>query len=422
MTKSNLITGLDIGSSAIRIVVGQIDNVDQEMRIMAAIETPSVGVSKGEINSIEDTVSSVTSALEQAERVVGQPLNNVYVGVSGTHISTMISKGVIAVSRADNEITDADVERVIEASQTVATPPNYEILHVIPKIFIVDNQVGIKDPVGMSGVRLECETQIIQGLSLQIKNLTKVIYRTGLDVEDLVLSILANAEACLNKRQKELGCVLVNIGSSTTSLAVFEEGDILTTHVLPIGSSHITADIAIGLRTSLEVAEEVKLTYGQAMVTDIDKQEKINLGEFDDKEAEEVSLCHVIEIIEARLEEIFNMVDEKLLKIEKSGMLPAGVVLTGAGARMPGMVELAKKEFRLPASLGKVKPVKSAVDKISNLSFSTALGLVFWGFELKKREEDYNQNWMVLLKKIFSPEKIGKAIKKIKLIFKRLIP
>ena len=419
MIKNNLITGLDIGSLSIRIVVGQINQVDNEFNVIAATETPALGISKGEITSIEDVVSSVTSCLEHAERVVGQPINKVCVGISGVHISTMISKGVIAVSRADNEITESDVERVIEAAQTVATPPNYEILHVIPKIFTVDNQIGIKDPVGMSGVRLECETQIIQGLSSQIKNLTKVIYRTGVEIDDLVLLILANAEACLTKRQKELGCVLVNIGSSTTSLAVFEEGDIIATHVLPIGSSHITADIAIGLRTSLENAEEIKLTYGQAISSQIDRKEEIDLGEFDDKEANSVSLKYVAEIIEARLEEIFSMVDEKLTEIDRSGLLPAGVILTGGGAKLPGIVELAKKEFRLPASLGMPNDVNSVVDKINDLSFTAALGLALWGVELEKREGKVNT---FTIGKIINFDQWKKAVKKFFNFFKKLFP
>ncbi|MFC1622475.1 cell division protein FtsA [Patescibacteria group bacterium] len=386
--KEKFITGLDIGTSHIRVVVGQINLVDDSLNIIAAIEVNTQGVSKGEIVSIEDSVSSITSALENVERIIGGPINKVYLGISGTHISTMLSKGVIAVARADNEITENDVERVVEAAQTVATPPNYEILHVIPKIFSVDNQTNIKDPVGMSGVRLECETQIIQGMSSQIKNLTKTVYRTGVEVEDLILSILADAETCLDKKQKELGVTLVNIGSDTTSIAVFEEGDILSTHVLPIGSSHITNDIAIGLRTSLDVAEEIKKTYGQAMPVEINKNEQINLSEFDDSQNENVSLRYVSEIIEARLQEIFNMVDKKLIEIDRSGLLPAGVILTGGGSKLPGIVELAKKEFRLPASLVSLSEINTTIDKTKDLSFTTAVGLALWGHESEKQKKN----------------------------------
>ncbi len=415
--KDKLITGLDIGTSAIKVVVGQINPNDGKFYIVAATESPSNGIAKGTVVSIEDSVSSIASVLEQVERIVGQPINKAYVGISGTQITTMTSKGVIAVSRADNEITEGDVERVIEAAQTVATPPNYEILHVIPKIFSVDNQTGIKDPVGMSGVRLECETQIIQGPSSQIKNLTKVIYRTGVEIEDLVLSILANAEACLTKRQKELGVVLVNIGSQTTSMAVFEEGDILATHILPIGGAHVTADVAIGLRTSLDIAENVKLTYGQAIADEITKKEEINLSEFDENESGDVSLKYVAEIIEARMDEIFDMVDKKLIEIERSGLLPAGVVLTGGGAKLPGIVELAKREFRLPASLGVPQNINTAIDKVNDLSYTTAIGLALWGYELEKQKSKRKFNF-----KMPGITSADEAIKKVKSWLKSLMP
>ena len=226
MSDQEIITGLDIGSTVIRLVVGQrTSDVNQPIHIIGAAEVPAEGISRGIISSLEDAVASISACLEKAERMVGFAINSSWVGISGSHIMSQESQGVIAVARSDGEITEADVERAIEAARTVATPPNYEILHVIPKSFTVDGQVGIKDPIGMTGVRLEVETQIIQGLSAQIKNLTKAVYRVGLDIRDLVLSILATSEAVLTNRQKELGVVLVNIGGATTNLVVFEEGD-----------------------------------------------------------------------------------------------------------------------------------------------------------------------------------------------------
>ena len=385
MSKDKTITGLDIGTSYVRLVSGQFNHEDNSFYVVGAVEVPSEGISKGSIVSIEDTVSSVSEALEQMERVVGQKVTSLYAGVSGLGIANMPSKGVVAVSRPGGEIRNDDVERVIMAAQAVATPPNYEILHVIPKLFSVDSQSGIKDPVGMTGVRLEVETQIIQGLSSHVKNLTKAIYRTGVEIDDLVLSILANAESVLNKRQKELGVVLVNIGHSTTSMAVFEEGDILLSEILPIGSAHITNDIAIGLRTSLEIAEDIKLEYGSANPKDYSKKEEIDLSDFDPKEETKVSLKHISEIIQARLEEIFEMVDKKLIEIDRSGLLPAGIVLTGGGSELPGIIEIAKKEFRLPTALGKPVNLKTAIDKVNSLPFTTALGLAMWGFEIERQ-------------------------------------
>ena len=379
--KERLITGLDIGTSFVRVVTGQFNPQDGNFYIIGCGEVPSAGISKGVIVSIEDAVSSITSCLEQSERMIGSPIERVFAGISGAHIITQESRGVITVSRANGEIKEDDVDRAIQAAQAVATPPNYEILHVIPKNFIIDNQTGIKDPLGMTGIRLEVATQIILGLSSQIKNLTKAVYRTGVEIDDLVLSVLANAEAVLTKRQKELGVALVNIGESTSAAAVFEEGDLLHTFIIPLGSNHITADIAIGLRTSLDVAESIKLEYGQAVSENVNKKEEINLGDFSESENESVSLKYISEIIEARVEEIFDMVDKELIKIDRSGLLPAGVVLTGGGAQLPGIIEVAKKRFRLPASLGLPLNINTAIDKINNLSFTAAIGLAYWGAE-----------------------------------------
>lgn len=377
MGKSNIISGLDIGTTHIRVVVGQ--SVGEQLNIMAAAEVPAEGVSKGVINSIEDAVSSVSLALEKAERLSGLPIESTFVAISGSHIISEDSHGVVAVGKADGEIRDDDVERVIEAAQAVASPPNYEILHVIPRSFSVNNQTGIKDPVGMTGVRLEVDAQIIQGLSTQVKNLTKCVYRTGVDIDDLVLGVLASSEAVLSKRQKELGVALVNIGGATTSLAVFEEGDVLHTKILPVGGMHITNDIAISLRTSVDVAEEIKLNYGNCDLSKIEKRKEIDLSEFSEVESGYVSLKQVTEIIQARVEEIFKMIESELKKIDRAGMLPAGIVFTGGSAKLPGLIDFAKNYLKLPAGLGKNQSVSSAIDKINDVSFSTALGLVVWG-------------------------------------------
>ncbi|OGY54731.1 MAG: cell division protein FtsA [Candidatus Buchananbacteria bacterium RIFCSPLOWO2_01_FULL_56_15] len=383
MPERELIAGLDVGSTTVRLVVGQrSDDSDQPAHIIAAAEVPATGINRGVITSIDDAVSSISTCLEKAERMAGAPVPSVWVGISGSHITSQESRGVIAVGRSDGEITEADVERAIEAARTVATPPNYEILHVIPKSFTVDGQIGIKDPIGMTGVRLEVDTQIIQGLSSQIKNLTKAVYRPGLEIDDLVLSTLATAEAVLSSRQKELGVVVVNIGGSTTSLVVFEEGDMLHTAVLPVGSDHITSDVAIGLRISIDTAEQIKLEYGSASAEGIGKREEIDVGELEGEASSLVSRRYVTEIIEARAEEIFDKIDAELKKIDRSGKLPAGVVLCGGGAKLSGLVDLAKRQLRLPASLGKPIGIRSVIDKVNDPSFLTALGLVLWGSHL----------------------------------------
>ncbi|MBI4426798.1 MAG: cell division protein FtsA [Candidatus Kerfeldbacteria bacterium] len=379
MAKESFIIGLDIGSATIRVAVGQVQPDSPTIHLVGAAEQEAHGISKGSITSIEDAVSAVSSALETVERMTGIPTEHAFVGIGGTHVTSLESHGVVAVSRPNGEIREDDVERVVEAAQTVATPPNYEILHVIPRTFTVDNQRGIKDPVGMTGMRLEVDAQIIQGLSGQIKSITKAVFRTGLSIDDLVLGSLAAGESALTKRQKELGVCLLNIGGATTSVVVFEEGDVLHVKVLPVGAGHITNDIAIGLRTSIELAEQVKLAAGTAAPEAVGKREEVNLAEFEDGESAVVSRKHLAEIIEARLEEIFRMADKELQSVGRAGMLPAGVVLTGGGAQLNGIMDVAKKVFRLPASIGLPQGIVTAIDKVNSPAFTTAVGLIAWG-------------------------------------------
>jgi cell division protein FtsA len=391
MPKDTLITGLDIGSTAVRVVVGQKSRQDERLKIIGAVEVPAQGISKGVVISVEDAVSSISSALERVERMIGQPIEHAWVGISGSHIIAQESRGVVAVSKTDGEIRNEDVERVIEAARAVATPPNYEILHVIPKSFTVDSQTGIKDPIGMTGIRLEVETQIVQGLTSQIKNLTKCIYRTGLDIDDLVLSILATAESVLTARQKELGVVVVNIGGATTSVAVFEENDVVHTAVLSMGSGYITNDIALGLRISIDTAEKIKIREGSALPREFKKQDEILYSDVDGTEEGSFSKKAVAEIIEARVEEIMEAVDKELKKVGKSGLLPAGAVITGSGANLDGLVEVAKRCLRLPAVLGYPQELISNIDKVSETAFTTAVGLVLWGSQLETKRGGFNK-------------------------------
>jgi cell division protein FtsA len=416
--KDDIIAGLDIGSSAIRLVIGQHSSVDsgEQIQIIGAVEVPSQGISRGAVNSIEDTTSAISACLEKSERLVGLPINNVWVNINGPYIKCERSKGVVAVGKSDGEITEDDVSRAVEAAQALSVPPNYEILHVIPIKFTVDNQEDIRDPIGMTGVRLEVETLVIQGLSSQIKNLTKAIYRTGLDIEDLVLSPLVAAEAVINSKQKELGAALINIGASTTSLAVFEEGELLHTAVLPIGSEHITSDVAIGLRCPINLAERIKIEYGNADPDKFVKKDEVNISDLIEEEgadgvAEDVSLKYIAEIIEARVEEIFEKVDEELKKIERSGMLPAGVFLIGGGAKLTGIVDVAKKKLRLPACLGVNKNIHSVIDKVNDLNFLTALGLVIWG----SQKSETGLRWP-------GGAAVEKSVEKLRKIFKSLLP
>ena len=380
-----IITGLDIGSSHIRIVVGQSmpgEDGKPKLHITGAVDVESSGMHKGSISSMEDAVSSISKVLERAERMTGVAINAAWISIAGHNILVQESRGVVGVSRPDGEINEEDVERAIDAARTVATPSNYEILHVLPKSFTVDGQQGIKDPVGMNGIRLEVDALIIQTLSSQIKNLTKSIYRTGLEIDDLVFGPLATAESVLTQRQKELGVCVIDIGASTTSIAVFEEGDIFHTAVLPIGGDHITNDIAIGLRTSLEVAEKVKMAVGQAVPDHVNKKDEFSLREFGSSEEEFAKSRFIAEIIEARAEEIFERVDDELRKIDRSGMLPVGVVLTGGTMKLSGMVDVGKRILRLPAVVGRPVDISSVIDEVQDPAYATAVGLAVWGFAI----------------------------------------
>ncbi len=396
MARPTTITGIDLGSSATRVVMaqpmvaakGQATTIP--LQILSAVEVPSQGIQKGVVTSLDDAVSSLSNATERAERMAGRSIEHAYIGITGLHVISQISRGVIAVAKPDGEIGQDDVARVIEAAQTVATPPNYEILHVIPRSFSVDQQSGVKDPVGMTGIRLEVDAHIIQGLSSHLRNISKVVFRTGVDIDDMVLSVLAASESVLSRRQKELGVALMSIGGMTTALAVFEEGDLLATVVLPVGGAHITNDIAIGLRTSIDLAEIVKREYGAASPGKVTRKDEVSLSEIAPTETGVFSRRYVAEIIEARLEELFELADKELVKIDRSGTLPAGIVLTGGGCQIPGISEVAKKVFRLPANVGESMDLPSAIEKIKDPGMSAALGLALWGYHGERQE---NGQW-----------------------------
>ena len=272
MSKEQYIVGVDIGTSCVRAVQAKLDSQTGAFNIIGASEVPASGLRRGVIVDIEEAVSSISSALEKVERMTGVPVATANVSVGGNHISSVSSHGVIAVSRADGEITENDIIRCIDASQAISIPQNKEVLHVFPKTFTLDGQTGIKDPAGMSGIRLEVDTIIVQAGLPFIKNLTRAIMQAGLEIEDLVLASCAAAESVLSKRQKDLGVCLVDLGAGTTSIAVYEEGDLLHTSVLPLGSMHITNDIAIGLRCGIETAEKVKLLYGHCNPSEISRR------------------------------------------------------------------------------------------------------------------------------------------------------
>lgn len=378
MSKENIIVGIDIGSSSIKTVIAQ-DFEDVEVpRVIGVGVASSSGIRRGSISDSSEVIKNINESVEKAERMAGITVKSANVNIGGAEVDFQNSKGVIAIGRADGEVTEDDIRRVIIEAQNVALPLNREIIYVVPQNYRLDDQENIRDPMGMKGVRLEMNALVIECSSNQIKNLTKCVRQSGIDINEVVLEPLAAGIAVLNRKQKELGVVLINIGGGTTSIAVFEDGDLLHTTVLPVGAGHITNDIAIGLRTSIDIAEKVKLEFGSAFPEEVGKKEEIDLSQIDSQESGVVSRHHVAEIIEARAEEIFTMAQKELKKIGKAGLLPSGAVITGGGARMPQIVELAKDILGLPAQVGFPINLGGMMNKVDDPSFSTVIGLVLW--------------------------------------------
>lgn len=389
MARQKTIVGLDVGSSNIRLAVAQQKPDSQSFQILGVGQVKSLGIRRGVVVDLEEAVKNIKEAILIAERTSGMPVDSAIISLGGSHLSCRPSKGVIAVSRADGEISKEDADRAVSAAAAVSLGANREIIQVVPRRFCVDNESGIKDPIGMNGVRLEVDTLIIDASSPFIRNLIKIIGEAKLETEMLVPSPLAAARAVLDKRQKELGVLVLDMGGGTTGFTVFEEGDILDICVLPVGSSHITNDLAIGLRTSIDVAERIKLEYGSVLPDEINRHDTIDLEKMGGEPAQ-ISRQKVAEIIEARVSEIFDLIYKRLKQIDRAGLLPSGVVLVGGGAKLPGLVDLAKERLRLPSQIGFPIQFEGVVEQIDDPCFATVLGLILWagdqGQELKIRK------------------------------------
>lgn len=380
MTKESLIAGLDIGASKIAVAVANLN--DQEITLMALTSVPHTSLRRGMITDVEDTISAISHALEDAERMAGATINRVYVSVNGSQIEATPAKGVVAISKPNGEIDGSDVARVIDAAKTSTLPQNREMLHLIPIRFWVDGQDVNRDPIGMNGIRLEAETIVISTSSPAMRNLVRAVTQSGLDINDCVFGPLATARSITTKKQRETGIIVIDLGAGSTDMAVFEEGQLIHAASIPIGSAHITNDIAIGLRTNLDVAENIKIKYGSTLPDKIRESEQINLASLDPAEDERISRRHVAEIIEARISEIFQLIKEELQKVGRDGLLPGGIVFTGGGSELEGLTELAKEQLRLPAQLGyPVANFSGMVDKLDSPIYSTSIGLVLWGIE-----------------------------------------
>jgi len=388
MAKDNIIVGLDVGTSKVRTVIASIKGGDTRPKIIGVGESNSAGMRKGMVVDIEEITKSIKRSIDNAERVGGVNIEKTFVSIGGSHIRSRVNKGVAAVSRADEEFSQEDVLRAIDNASILYLDPNREIIHILPREFIIDGQTGIQDPRGMSGFKLEVDALIVEGLSPYIKNLRKCVNSAGLEIQGLVLDVLAAAQAVLTKKQKDLGVLVLDFGAGTVGMAVYEEGKLLHLNVLPIGSAHITNDIAIGLRTSIETAEKIKLAYGSCLPEEVNKKDTVDLSKIDEKEEGVVSRREISRIVEARMDEIFSLVNKELKKINRERLLPAGVVITGGGAKTPDIVDLAKEKLKLPAQLGFPQGIDGLVERIDEPTFATAIGLIFWAMEMFHDAED----------------------------------
>ena len=376
--KDNILVGLDIGTTKICTVVGEVSD-GGKINIIGMGTNPSRGLKKGVVVNIESTVDSIKNAVEEAELMAGVEINSVYAGIAGGHIKSFNSRGVIAVR--DEEVNQGDIGRVVDAARAVAIPLDRKILHVIPQEFIIDGQDGIKEPLGMSGVRLEAEVHIITGAVTSVQNIIKSVNRAGLEVLDMILQPLASSEAVLTPEEKELGVILVDIGGGTTDIATFMEGSLCQTAVIGIGGNHLTNDIAIGFRTPAAEAEKIKIKYGCALSSLVKEDETIEVPSVGGRSPRVFSRQALSDIVQPRAEEIYSLVEKEIRKIGLEEMVASGVVITGGTSIMEGMPEISEQVLNLPVRRGIPMNVGGLVDIVNSPIYATGVGLLLYAMK-----------------------------------------
>jgi cell division protein FtsA len=370
-----IIVGLDIGTTKICAIVGEL--TDDGIDIIGIGSHPSRGLRKGVVVNIESTVQSIQRAIDEAEAMAGTEITHVYTGIAGGHIKSFGGRGVVALK--DREVREADIARVIEQAKTVNIPVDREVIHVLPQEFIVDEQGGIKEPLGMTGARLEARVHIVTGAVTSAQNIVKCANRGGLNVADIVLQPLASSEAVLTDEEKELGVCLVDIGGGTTDIAIFQNGSIVHTAVIALGGNNLTNDIAMGLRTPMEQAERIKQKHGCALTSMVDKQEMIEVPSVGGREPRVMGRQILTEILEPRVEEIFQLVHHEIERNGFSELLASGVVITGGSTLLPGMPELAEEIMGVPVRRGVPRGIGGLVDVVKSPVYATGVGLVVYG-------------------------------------------
>ena len=375
-TPSSLIAGLDIGTSSIKIVVGE-RRSDGRVDIIGVGTSPSRGLRKGVVINIEGTVSAISKAVAQAETMAGCEISTVFATISGAHLRSQNSHGIVGIK--GKEVSPLDIERVVEAAKAVAVPLDREILHVLPQEFVIDEQDGVRDPIGISGVRLEARVHIVTGAIASAQNVVKCVNRCGLTVQDIVAAPLASGKAVLSEEEQELGVCLLDIGGGTTSLAVYYGGAVKVTSVLAVGGNHTSNDIAAGLRTPLAAAERIKCEYGTAMSSQASKTETLEVPSVGGRAARVLSKSVLAEIIEPRIAEIFGLVQRELVRVGCLDALTSGIVLTGGSSNLPGIVQVAEQVFNLPIRKAEPMGVGGLLDLVKGPEYSAAVGLLLHG-------------------------------------------
>ncbi len=386
MARGRIITGLDIGTATMKALVCQ--NEGRELQVLSYSEIPSFGLRKGAVVNSEEASKNIQALISGAERETSRRIGSVFVNIGGSHLYVVPSDGIISVSRADQRISQEDIDRVLQATKAINIASNEEVLDVFPKEFIIDGQKGIKQPLGLSGIRLEAKVLLLCYFQSYFINLTQAVLNSKIQIDDIVPSPLAAAEAVLTPQQKELGVALVDFGAATTSLAVFEEGDMIHFAVFPVGSANITNDIAIGLRTEVAVAESIKKQHGTCVFSKPEKEKKDptkkKIEIFDKSSSLMFTKKSLVDIIEPRVSEIFDLIQKELKKINRQELLPGGVVLTGGGAKLPKIKELAKQQLRLPCEIGVPKKITGLDD---DPSLATVAGLVLSGADIDGKDK-----------------------------------
>ena len=374
------IVGIDVGTTKICTLVAEVDD-DEQLHVVGVGVVPARGLRKGVIVNVSEATASIAESIDVAERLSGYQVERAYVGVSGGHVASMNSRGVVAVGRGDRGVGYDDIERAMDAAGAVPVPHNRQIIHVIPRGYIVDGQNGIRDPIGMHGFRMEVEAHIVTGSATAVHNLINCVENVGVAVDEIILDPLASGQAVLTETEREMGVVLADVGGGTTDIAIFIEGTIWHTVVLEVGGNHFTNDLSIGLRLPFESAEEVKLRYGHARPNNVRAEESFSVASFGGETQQQVFRREVAYILQARAEEIFGLILREIKRSGYDGLLPAGVVLCGGSAQLAGAGELGRQVLGMPLRIGQPGNLLGLVDQLASPAFATGVGLLRWGLK-----------------------------------------